>query len=74
MGKRRGRPKSDGEIKIARSVRFKPSVQKMIEAKHGKIQSWIEKKIKEEFGEVFEAEVVTKDRQGDDFDASDDDF
>lgn len=81
MNKRgRGRPKITVDAKITRSIRIKPSVKAMIEREHGKIQSWFDKKISEEFGN--EVVVVFKSKKGeaianeseDTFDASEADF
>lgn len=55
---KQGRPLKGTEIRITRSIRIEPSYKEAVEKAHGTIQTWFDKKLKEEFGEIQEIEVV----------------
>jgi len=48
--KRRGRPKLEGEKKITRSIRMKPSIITRIEEKWVTVQKWIDFNVKKDIG------------------------
>ena len=55
--KRRGRPKKQGEKKITRSIRIRPSEKEKIEEKWGTVQKWIDFNIERELGGNYEVVV-----------------
>lgn len=58
MSHEKGRPRKGNEVRVTRSIRIEPSYKGIIEKTHGTIQNWFDKKLKEEFGEIQEIEVV----------------